>query len=44
MVFIGGPEQAGKPTLAEGLIPIFSDSHPAYLNWELAEHRTRIRA
>ena len=44
MVFIGGPRQVGKTTLAQGLIPDYYDGHPAYLNWDLAEHRRLIKS
>ncbi len=42
MVFLGGPRQVGKTTLAQSLIENFKDGHPAYLNWDLAEHRKMI--
>ena len=38
MVFVAGPRQVGKTTLARGL-PGAAD---AYLNWDIAEHRQRI--
>lgn len=44
MVFIGGPRQVGKTTLAQGLIKDFHDGHPAYLNWDSDLHRKKIRA
>lgn len=34
MVFIGGPRQVGKTTLALGVLGADSESHPAYLNWD----------
>jgi predicted AAA+ superfamily ATPase len=34
MVFIGGPRQVGKTTLALGLLENGSENHPAYLNWD----------
>lgn len=34
MVFLGGPRQVGKTTLATSLIAKYSDGHPAYLNWD----------
>ena len=34
MVFIGGPRQVGKTTLALGLLDDGSETHPAYLNWD----------
>lgn len=35
MVFVGGPRQVGKTTLALGLIENATESHPAYLNWDV---------
>lgn len=35
MVFIGGPRQVGKTTLAFQLLEHGSESHPAYLNWDV---------
>ena len=37
MVFLGGPRQVGKTTLALSLITGADESHPAYLNWDLYE-------
>jgi len=34
MVFIGGPRQAGKTTLALGFLKNGNEEHPAYLNWD----------
>ena len=34
MVFIGGPRQVGKTTLALSLLGSKSGAHPAYLNWD----------
>lgn len=34
MVFIGGPRQVGKTTLALSLVENGSENHPAYLNWD----------
>jgi predicted AAA+ superfamily ATPase len=34
MVFIGGPRQVGKTTLATSFLDKFHDGHPAYLNWD----------
>jgi predicted AAA+ superfamily ATPase len=42
MVFLGGPRQVGKTTLAQSLIKNYKTNHPAYLNWDNAEHRKRI--
>jgi predicted AAA+ superfamily ATPase len=38
MVFIAGPRQVGKTTLALGL----AGAAKGYLNWDVAEHRERI--
>lgn len=42
MVFLGGPRQVGKTTLAQSLIPDYKDGHPAYMNWDNPLHRKRI--
>lgn len=38
MVFLGGPRQVGKTTLAKSLLA----GRPGYLNWDIPEHRERI--
>jgi len=38
MVFVGGPRQVGKTTLALQLL----DGRPGYLNWDVPEDRERI--
>lgn len=43
MVFIGGPRQVGKTTLAQNLIKKYRDGHPAYLNWDSDIDRRKIR-
>jgi predicted AAA+ superfamily ATPase len=43
MVFIGGPRQVGKTTFAQSLLRKYIDGHPAYLNWDRAEHRNTIK-
>lgn len=43
MVFLGGPRQVGKTTLAQSLIPDYFDGHPAYFNWDSNLHRAKIR-
>lgn len=43
MVFLGGPRQVGKTTLAQGLIKQYVDEHPAYLNWDFDLHRSKIK-
>lgn len=35
MVFLGGPRQVGKTTLALSLIKEADESHPAYLSWDV---------
>lgn len=35
MVFIGGPRQVGKTTLAFHLLGAKDETHPAYLNWDI---------
>lgn len=40
MVFLGGPRQVGKTTLAQQLLQQFDPA--GYLNWDIAEHRERI--
>jgi predicted AAA+ superfamily ATPase len=35
MVFVGGPRQVGKTTLALALLGAKDESDPAYLNWDL---------
>jgi uncharacterized protein len=43
MVFVGGPRQVGKTTLALRLLgPNADESHPAYFNWDHAEDRQRL--
>ncbi|HMO52835.1 MAG TPA: AAA family ATPase [Kiritimatiellia bacterium] len=34
MVFLGGPRQVGKTTLALSLLENGSERHPAYMNWD----------
>jgi hypothetical protein len=38
MVFLGGPRQVGKTTLARDILP----RDDAYLNWDIPAHRERI--
>lgn len=42
MVFLGGPRQVGKTTLAIGLLRHYKPGHPAYLNWDNEEARRTI--
>jgi predicted AAA+ superfamily ATPase len=43
MVFLGGPRQVGKTTLAQSLIKNYRDGHPAYFNWDDDIHKQMIR-
>lgn len=43
MVFLGGPRQVGKTTLAQRLIKNFADGHPAYLNWDSEFDKKKIK-
>jgi predicted AAA+ superfamily ATPase len=40
MVFVGGPRQVGKTTLAKAVLP----EADGYLNWDIPAHRRRILA
>ncbi|MDO8518897.1 MAG: AAA family ATPase [Deltaproteobacteria bacterium] len=42
MVFVGGPRQAGKTTLAFRLLGDADESHPAYLNWDSVKSKPLI--
>ncbi len=44
MVFVGGPRQVGKTTFAFSFLASGpkNEAHPAYLNWDHAEHRERL--
>lgn len=41
MVFVGGPRQVGKTTLAKSLLPDHSNNE-GYLSWDIDEQRERI--
>jgi hypothetical protein len=44
MVFLGGPRQVGKTTLALGLLgPTATESHPAYFNWDHPQIPPKLR-
>ena len=43
MVFVGGPRQVGKTTLAKSLIQDYTEGHAAYLNWDNLEHKKKIK-
>ena len=42
IVFIGGPRQVGKTTMGLEFLNPPSEKNPAYLNWDILEHRQRI--
>ena len=42
MVFIGGPRQVGKTTLALSLLSNKTKEHPAYINWDTAKGREAV--
>jgi len=43
MVFLGGPRQVGKTTVAQSLIKNYKDGHPAYLNWDSEFDKRKIK-
>jgi uncharacterized protein len=43
MVFLSGPRQVGKTTLARGVLAAVGGPDPVYLNWDRPEHRKAIR-
>jgi uncharacterized protein len=43
MVFVSGPRQVGKTTLALSLVGAADARHPAYLSWDDVRARPRIR-
>jgi predicted AAA+ superfamily ATPase len=44
MVFLSGPRQVGKTTLALGVVGVGDARHPAYLSWDDVRARPRIRS
>jgi predicted AAA+ superfamily ATPase len=44
MVFLGGPRQVGKTTLAQTFIENYVDGSQAYLNWDLPEDRKKLQS
>ncbi len=42
MVFIGGPRQVGKTTLAFQFLENGDEDHPAYLNWDFPDNRPTL--
>ncbi len=44
MVFVGGPRQVGKTTMALSLLgPSATEAHPAYFNWDDPRSAARLR-
>ena len=43
MVFVGGPRQVGKTTLALDILA-GDEEHPAYFNWDYAEDKRDLLA
>ncbi len=43
MVFVGGPRQVGKTTLALDILK-GDEEHPAYFNWDYAEDKRDLLA
>lgn len=43
MVFVGGPRQVGKTTLAFRLLGDGKEDHPDYFNWDFREDRLKIK-
>jgi predicted AAA+ superfamily ATPase len=43
MVFLGGPKQVGKTTLAQSLLHEYQDHHPGYYNWDFEDHKKKIK-
>lgn len=43
MVFVSGPRQVGKTTLARQVLKTVARVDPVYLNWDRGEHRKIIR-
>lgn len=43
MVFLGGPRQVGKTTTALQFLSPSNKKNPAYLNWDILAHRSKIK-
>lgn len=43
MVFLAGPRQVGKTTLAKTVLSLRAPHDPVYLNWDRTEHRKIVR-
>jgi predicted AAA+ superfamily ATPase len=43
MVFVSGPRQVGKTTLARQVLEVMSPDEPVYLTWDRADQRALIR-
>ena len=42
MVFVGGPRQVGKTTMALDLLGNADEEHPAYLNWDIVQTKQML--
>ncbi len=42
MVFVGGPRQVGKTTLAFNILGDTDEEHPAYLNWDIIQTKQML--
>ena len=42
MVFLGGPRQVGKTTIAKGLLSLYNPEKGGYFNWDVSLHRENI--
>ena len=42
MVFVGGPRQVGKTTMALDILDVANRRHPAYLNWDDPQTRKQL--
>ena len=42
MVFVGGPRQVGKTTLALNILGGANEEHPAYLNWDVVQTKQML--
>lgn len=42
MVFLGGPRQVGKTTIAKGLLSLYNPEDGGYFNWDVSLHREKI--
>jgi uncharacterized protein len=42
MVFLGGPRQVGKTTIAKSLLSLYNQTNEGYFNWDVSLHRENI--